>query len=108
MKAGTSRAAIVHISVRFDRDDIELLDAAAAAAGETRSEFIRQAAVGQSIRLRPLRGLLAEAGASLLMLRRWYGNASPTGPEHRRMQDEFLKLQRLVRILILACDRPVR
>ena len=96
------------VSVRFDPNDLALLDEAAAAAGETRSGFIRQAAMGQSIPLRPLRGLLAEANASFAKLRRRYGNAPPNSIEYRQVSDEFPKLQRLVRLLIFACDRPVR
>lgn len=109
MKSRKRNAAVTRVIVGIAHDDLAVIDAAAAAAGETRSEFIRQAALGKSLPLRPLRGILAEASASLALLRlRYSGTRALTYWEHLQVELELPKLRRLVLMLIQFSDRTIQ
>lgn len=96
------------VSVRFDAEDLEKLEAARSAAGITLSEFIRQAALGQATPLYPLQRPLAELTAILLELRRRLA-----GPKHldaietQRLEIQTVAIRRLVVVLIRASGRQL-
>ena len=105
-KPKSSTALTKPVSVKFEPNDLEEVKASARAAGLTPSEYLREAALLQSVPLYPLQQPLAELTAILVELRRRLANPRKLdGIELMHLELHVPAIKRLVVALIKISGR---
>lgn len=98
----TNRATQRTIAAKLDPEQVARFERAVAAAGMSRSEFVRAAVLRQMVPLRPFDPLMADAIATLALCRQQARTGAPASA------DIVDQLERLINALHRASDATSR